>query len=86
VTLVFPPPGTPLQGNFAAGLLCVVAVLCILIGAASLTSATLGVGIISAGAVIGILARIAQAGRNHAELIERIDALRQIQSSNTPDR
>jgi predicted benzoate:H+ symporter BenE len=50
------------------GLLIVVAILLALSGAESLTQATLGVGMICLGAVVAIIARIAQADRHDAEV------------------
>ncbi len=51
-------------------LLVVVAIVVGVIGGLMLTQATLGVGIICAGCLIGILARIAQASGQHEEVIQ----------------
>ena len=48
-------------------LLVIIVILLALSGVGSLTQATLGVGLICLGAVVGILARIAQADRHESE-------------------
>lgn len=50
-------------------------VLGVLVGASSLTQATLGVGVICGSCFLLILARIMQAHDQHKELIKRIDLL-----------
>jgi hypothetical protein len=57
-------------------LLVVIAILLALSGTGSLTQATLGVGMICLGAVVGILARIAQADRHEAEMRRLIETTR----------
>lgn len=47
--------------------LVIVAVLVGLLGAGSLSPATMGVGIVCGGCLLAILARIAQASAHHAE-------------------
>ena len=48
----------------------IIALLCTFDGAISLTGATAGVGSICAGCLFAILARIAQARKQHAELVK----------------
>lgn len=45
------------------------------IGLNSLTQATIGVGLICLGAVAGILARIAQSGAQHADVLRQLKRL-----------
>jgi hypothetical protein len=54
-----------------AVLLVVIAVLTAIFGAASLSQATMGVGIICIGCFIAILARIVQASVQHNELLKK---------------
>jgi hypothetical protein len=50
--------------------LIILAVLAALVGLVSLSQATLGVGLICGGCLLGVLARIAQAQAQHRELQE----------------
>ena len=48
----------------------IIALLCAIDGGLNLTGATAGVGSICAGCLFAILARIAQARKQHAELVK----------------
>lgn len=50
-------------------ILVVICLLSALVGLLSLSNATLGVGLIAAACLVGILARIAQASEHHAALM-----------------
>ena len=59
-----------LPGNTAASvLLIVVAIVAGLLGLAQLSNATMGVGLICAGCLVAVLARIAQARYQHLQLL-----------------
>jgi hypothetical protein len=49
--------------------------LCAFIGLISLSEATMGVGIIAFGAVVGIIARLCQAEANHTEIKKTINQI-----------
>jgi hypothetical protein len=51
--------------------LVVVSVIAALIGVVSLSNATMGVGFVAGACLLAILARIAQAGEHHRELLSR---------------
>ena len=53
------------------GVLMTVALLLMVVGLASLSEATAGVGMVSAGAVCGIIGRIMQASVHHREAMRR---------------
>lgn len=65
-----------------AGVLLVLALVSIPIGLAVASSATAGVAILAAGAILSVTARINQAARHHQETIE---AIREAEPSQQPD-
>lgn len=56
-------------------LISIAAIAAAIVGFLSLSEATFGVGLIGIAAVLGILARIAQAGDQHHQLIQEIRAM-----------
>ena len=56
----------------AGRVLVVLTFLALLFGAAELTQATLGVGVIAAGCLLAILVRIDQAHYHHKKLLEAL--------------
>jgi hypothetical protein len=59
-----------------AAILIILAIVAVGIGFLELSQATMGVGILAIGCLMGILARIAQASAHHKELTEKLEALR----------
>ena len=57
--------------------LLILSIACAAYGVYNLTQATLGVGLVGVGAILGILARLAQASKHQAESVEY---LRQIEA------
>lgn len=64
-----------MQGDMDMSIvLMIVATLAVLFGAFSLSQATMGVGIITIGCFIAILARLAQASQHHREAMRPKDS------------
>lgn len=61
----------------AEGILFIFGTLLALIGLFMLSTATAGVGLLTAGCFLAIFARIAQASHHHKELMQRFGAMQE---------